>query len=100
MELPSLHAASQTDLVDGSFCVGFVHGYMGSLVSGNSGICTNGTPMGELVRGYVAFMEKNPKLLEEDRRVGLQMSLQAAFPCPVTQEGRGQESPGASARSI
>ena len=84
MDLPSVKTASQADLVEGSFCVGFVHGFTGN-PSGQGNTCPNGAPVGDVIRAYVAYMDRNPKLLEQDRRVGLQLSMQELYPCPVTQ---------------
>ncbi len=92
MDLPSLAGATQDDLIEGSYCVGFVNGFVGTLQGGKA-VCTNGAPVGEVIRAYVAYMEKNPKLLEQDRRVGLRLSLQEIYPCPITQEPR-LENPG------
>ena len=84
MELPSLTKAAQPDLIDGSYCVGFVNGFTGNLGSATDAICINGASTGSVVRAYVAFMEKNPKLLQEDRRVGLRLALKQAYACPVS----------------
>ena len=100
MELPSISQATQPDLIEGTFCVGFVNGYTGNLNGTNAPICTKGANMGEVVRAYVDFMIKNPTLLEEDRRVGFRQALQAKFPCPVVSHPRLNDSPAGEARSI
>lgn len=84
MDLASLSQAKQPDLVDGSFCVGFVNGFTGNL-GANTITCTHGASVATVVRAYVTFMASNPQLLEEDRRVGLRMALQNAFPCAASQ---------------
>ena len=81
MDLPSISQASQSDLLNGSYCVGYLNGFVANLPQ-QSAICTNNAPMGSLVRAYVNFLDKNPDLLGEDRRLGLGMALQASFPCP------------------
>ena len=86
IDLPDISQATQPDLIDGSFCVGFVNGFTGNLSGAKIGICTNGASMGVVVKAYVAFMDKNPKLMDEDRRVGLGMALQSAYPCPAAGE--------------
>ena len=88
MDLPSLSKASQPDLIHGSYCVGFLNGFTGNLDATNHTICTNGASMGSVVRAYVAFMDKNPSLLQEDRRIGLRLALQEAYACPAAQEPR------------
>ena len=86
MELPDISQATQPDLINGSFCVGFVNGFTGNLSGAKIGVCTNGSSMGAVVKAYIAFMDKNPRLMNEDRRVGLGMALQNAYPCPASQE--------------
>ena len=86
MELPDVSHATQPDLIDGAFCVGFVNGFTGNLSGARVGVCTNGSNMGTVVKVYVTFMNENPKLMDEDRRVGLGMALQIAYPCPAAQE--------------
>lgn len=82
MDLPSITEASQSDLLNGSYCVGYLNGFVANLTTATR-ICTESAPMGTLVRAYVGFLEKNPDLLGEDRRLGLRMALRDAFPCPV-----------------
>ena len=82
MELPSLTKATQSDLLNGSYCVGYVNGFVANLVP-TAGVCTNAAPIGEVVRTYVSFMEKNPELLGKDRRIGISLALREAYPCPL-----------------
>ena len=86
MDLPSVTEASQSDLLNGSYCVGYLNGFVANLTT-RTRICTNGAPMGTLVRAYVGFLESNPSLLGEDRRLGLSIALYDAFPCPVPGTG-------------
>ncbi len=86
MDLRSLSAATQPDLIDGSYCVGFINGFTGNLSAGKNSICTKGASMGTVVRAYVGYMEKNPDLMDKDRRVGLRLALQEAYPCPASGE--------------
>ncbi len=81
MDLPSITKASQSDLLNGSYCVGYLNGFVANLTT-KTEICTNSAPMGALVRAYVDFLEKHPDLLDEDRRLGLGMALRDSFPCP------------------
>ena len=93
MELPSLSAARQPDLIDGSYCVGFLNGFTGNLNAARNEVCPGSASMGEVVRTYVAYMDRNPKLMTEDRRVGLRLALQEAYPCPVSPEQPRLEDP-------
>lgn len=84
MDLPSITKASQSDLLNGSYCVGYLNGFVANLTT-QTDICTNSAPMSALVRAYVGFLDKNPDLLSADRRLGLGMALHDSFPCPVRQ---------------
>ena len=81
MDLPSLTKASQSDLLNGSYCVGYFNAFIANATA-KTAICTESAPMGDLVRAYVHFLDKNPNLLGEDRRLGLGLALEEAFPCP------------------
>lgn len=98
MDLPSLTEASPSDLLNGSYCVGYLNGFVANLSTATK-ICTDSTPMGTLVRAYVGFLDKNPDLLGEDRRLGLSMALYDAFPCPASGNG-GQAGAGLSRVSL
>ena len=100
MELPSIAQASQPDLVDGTFCVGFVNGYTGNLGGSSAPICTKGANMGEVVRAYVAYMGKHPDLLDKDRGSGFREALQAMYPCPTTSHPRLKDSLRTDSKSI
>jgi hypothetical protein len=84
MALPSFEGVTQGDLIQGAYCVGYLNGFTGGLDPAKAAICTHHDSMGSLVRAYVAYMEQNPHLLEEDKRVGLFLALQNAYPCPGT----------------
>ena len=93
MDMPTLTKATQSDLLNGSYCVGYLNGFVSNLQPATT-VCTNGIAIGELVRIYVAFMERNPVLMDKDRRLGLHHALHEALPCAVeTFPGTGAPSP-------
>lgn len=94
MDLPSLTQAKQSDLLNGSYCVGYVNGYLAN-VHPATAVCTNGEAIGPLIRIYVSFMEKNPDLMDQDRNLGLNRALQDAYPCPA----EGAPHPGSPAQT-
>ena len=64
-------------------CFQYVQGFAdGSDLAGEN-VCAGTATIGTLIRVYVAFVEKNPKLLEAYRGVGLHMARLDAYPCPV-----------------
>ena len=82
MDRPSLAQATTSEFLNGSYCVGYLNGYLSNLHPSDA-ICTHGEPVGILVRIYVAYMDANPGLLTEDRVLGLRMALREAFPCSI-----------------
>lgn len=83
MALNSLENAAQIDLINGAYCLGYLNGFIANLPSTPASICTHADTVGALVRTYVDYMERNPPLLEADKRVGLRMALEDAYPCPA-----------------
>lgn len=86
MQLDELKQASSPDLVNGSYCVGYLNGFLAGLAPASS-VCTHEQPMAAVVQAYVDYMERNPQLLDEDKRVGLRLALQSAFPCMTSRPG-------------
>ncbi len=82
MDLPSVNEASQSDLLDGSYCIGYLNGFTANLEQQTT-ICTQSAPMSSLIRAYVDFLKKHPDFLAKDRRLGLGLALEKSFPCPV-----------------
>ena len=100
MDLPSLTAATKSDLSEGSYCVGFLNGFTGNLSSTKNSICTNGASMGATVRTYTDFMTEHPEFLEQDRRVGLRLALQSAYPCSAPQTPKWKDPANARPETI
>lgn len=94
MDLPNLNQATQSDLLNGAYCVGYLNGYLSNLHPA-AAVCTGGVTTGSLVRAYVGFMQKNPDMLDQDRKVGLAMALNDAYRCRVD----GAPGPGKAAES-
>jgi hypothetical protein len=64
-------------------CFQYVQGFTdGSDLAGEN-ICPGAATMGTIIRVYIAYMEKNPKLLEAYRGVGLHMAILDAYACPI-----------------
>ena len=81
MALGALEEAPALDLINGAYCIGYLNGFTAGLPSASSPICTQADSMGNLVRAYVRYMDRNAQLLEEDKRVGLRLALEDAYPC-------------------
>lgn len=87
---PSLEKAEVADLINGAYCVGYLNGFLTGIKPGPSSICVADDNMGDLVRAYVRFMERTPQMADEDKKLGLRLALEEAFPCPVS----ARSSPG------
>jgi len=61
-------------------CVNYIGGYIDGARSKKQ-FCLDGATNGTIVRVYVAFMQANPKLLDEDREVGVNFALLYNYPC-------------------
>jgi len=73
---------SEGDLRDEGFCLGYFRGF-GDYNAMNSGssICLDNATTGTIIRVYVAFMEKNPKNLDEEMIFGAIYALKETYPC-------------------
>ncbi len=84
MGVSSLEEAPQIDLINGAYCIGYLNGFTAALAPDATPICTHQESMAAMVRAYVTYMDQNPTLLDEDKRVGLRLALQSAFPCSAS----------------
>ena len=81
MGLGSLEDAPPIDLINGAYCVGYLNGFTAGLPVNPVSICTHERDLGTMIRSYVSYMERNTPLLDEDKRVGLRLALEEAYPC-------------------
>lgn len=71
---------SPADTTAALVCVNYIQGFIdaGTL---SSKFCTEDATVATITRIYVAYMQKNPKLLDYRETIGLFLSLTDAFPC-------------------
>ncbi len=50
---------------------------------GDKTICAEGATVGTLSRVYVAYVEKNPKLMDEPKAAGLYEAFAIEYPCAI-----------------
>lgn len=75
---------SSDDIADSQYCLGYIDAFGDSFPREASGICTDEhVTIGTLIRVYLAYMDKNPKLLDANRESGLALALADAYPCPA-----------------
>ena len=72
----------------GEYCIGYVEGFTSGLLWSDAFHNVSGlvcppesSTFGTAVRIYVAYMEKHPKLMDENKYIGLFDSLRDAYPC-------------------
>ena len=84
-DAPDGDAVSRADLDLSQRCIDYVRGFMDASSTGASrDYCPpDGVTMNTLIRLYVAHMQAHPKLMDEDRGVGMWGSLVASYPCPT-----------------
>jgi len=66
---------------DEGTCIGYVSGYADS--GNDERFCASEATMGTIVRVYLAYMDKNPKLFDMPRAYGLELALRESYPCPA-----------------
>jgi hypothetical protein len=80
MNLPT---ASESDLRDGGFCLGYFRGFGDYNAMAGSSICLDQVHTDTVIRVYVAYMEKNPKFLDDMMIIGVIYALKDAYQCTV-----------------
>jgi hypothetical protein len=66
---------NRDDDINGMNCLEYITGFTDAFT------ISENTSRGTLVRIYVAYMDKYPKLLDEDRGIGVWGALASAYPC-------------------
>jgi hypothetical protein len=72
---------SNTDASD--YCIGYFEGFVDINQFSDSSLCLNSARIGTLIRVYVSYMEKHPKLLDDFKVSGVIYALKETYPCPV-----------------
>jgi hypothetical protein len=66
---------------EGALCIGYISGFSDS--ANGDHFCASEATMGTIVRVYIAYMDKNPKLFDAPKAVGLDSAMREAYPCPI-----------------
>jgi len=72
---------AKTEMSSSTYRLGSVGGYIEDVNRLGQQVCINGASLNAVVRVYVVYMQKNPKLIDAENAVGLLPSL-SAYPCP------------------
>ena len=78
-------APSGVDLMKAADCTGYIDGFLDGLEIGGAigGICFDGAAFGTIARVYVAYMEKNPKMLDAEKSAGMADAVLDAYSCSL-----------------
>lgn len=68
------------DLALALVCTNYIQGFMDAGTLSTS-FCTGEATIATVIRVYVAYLDKNPKLLDGMRGTGVLLSLTDAYPC-------------------
>lgn len=81
---------AKAELASSTYCFGYIGGYIDGLNRLNEEVCVRGAGLDTLARVYVIYMQKNPKLMDEGRALGLLLALKDSYGChkqPATKAG-------------
>lgn len=81
MDAPLTHKPAE-DNDNFEDCISYIGGYLDG-VQMAGGCQAAPASMGTLARVYVAYMEKNPKMLDQFRGIGLRNALRDSYPCEL-----------------
>lgn len=91
MDAPSDTSGGVDDLQNAEFCEGYFNAFgdINELIP--SSICIDDATLGTVIRVYVTYMEKNPKLMDDLMIVGVMRALKDAYPCHVLSRSAPQK---------
>jgi hypothetical protein len=63
-------------------CVSYIQGFADAAAL-TQGLCVKNVRVGTLAKEYIAYMERHPELLNQDRALSLAASVRENHPCSV-----------------
>ncbi len=67
---------------ESDFCLGYFTAFVDmNELQGHSSICLDNASEGTMIRVYVAYMDRNPKLMDELMILGVVSALHDGYPC-------------------
>ena len=82
-------AQAKAELASSTYCFGYIGGYADGLNVLKEQVCLHGASLNTIARVYVLYMQKNPKLMDEGRALGLLLSLKSSYACPSPERPEG-----------
>lgn len=74
---------ARAELASSTYCFGYLGGYIDAVNRLKPEVCLRNTSLNAVARVYVAFMDANPKLLDENRAFGVLLATKNAYTCRV-----------------
>jgi len=65
------------------YCAGYFEGFSDVATLNETSLCIKNARIGTLIRVYVAYMDKNPKLLDSPKIIGVIFALKESYTCPA-----------------
>jgi hypothetical protein len=82
VDAPNSDRPGRTD-----YCFGYFEGYTNVLSANSSSLCIGQARIGTLIRVYLAYMDKNPKLLDDPKLISVTYALKESYSCPTKTDG-------------
>ena len=79
--MDSSTGGESSDLNPAEDCIQYVAGFTDALTISHQICPPDGVSRATLIRIYIAYMDKYPKLFDQDRAMGLWGALAGAYPC-------------------
>jgi hypothetical protein len=77
---------SNQDITPAQSCISYISGFIDGLaLGGDNFICAESATMNTAIRVYVAYMDKNPALMDQPKWAGLYQALAVTYHCPLGQ---------------
>lgn len=73
---------ARTEMPSSTYCFGYLAGYVDGLNVLMEKACVLGAFVSTVARVYISFMQRNPKLMDEAKHLGVGMALRRPIPAP------------------
>jgi Rap1a immunity proteins len=72
---------TDSEIDNALICSSYIRGFIDGFGSASSALCLVGATSGTMSRVYVSYMQKNPKLMDSQARIGVLAALKDAYNC-------------------
>ena len=78
-------SAIQSETTSADYCTGYFTGMADVVTLEKTSLCISDASIGTMIRVYVAYMVKSPKLLDDPEIAGVLAALKGSYACPAKQ---------------